>query len=77
MALSAASLVVSNRVLEYLSAQRRSHFAPARPPGNSGRLGARCRRESSTNCVELAGQRVTLRMDGTQMTVISHDSGLL
>ena len=24
---------------------------------------------------ELAGQRVTLRMDGTQMTVISHDGG--
>jgi len=26
---------------------------------------------------ELAGQRVTLRMDGTQMTVISHDGDLL
>jgi hypothetical protein len=26
---------------------------------------------------ELAGQRVTLRMDGTQMTVISHDGELL
>ena len=26
---------------------------------------------------ELAGQRVTLRMDGTQMTVISHDGRLL
>ena len=26
---------------------------------------------------ELAGQRVTLRMDGTQMAVISHDGTLL
>ena len=26
---------------------------------------------------ELAGQRVTLRMDGTQMAVISHDGALL
>jgi hypothetical protein len=26
---------------------------------------------------ELAGQRVTLRMDGTQMTVINHDGELL
>jgi hypothetical protein len=28
-------------------------------------------------CYHLAGQRVTLRMDGTQMTVISHDGELL